>query len=156
MIPPAFDESDLPDRLRRLLALEIARIVEDLDLRLPTLVEWWGRFRDRGPFLDTLFSRWRTLAMADLALVDPDAVIACEAFYRELDDLRLYFQFTQDMPTTLEERYRSALSRINGYGALAIQLLGGVPPRPLVEFAEVVAPAPRLADHGPDEPAAEE
>lgn len=144
MIPPAFDESELPERLRRLLALEITRIVEDLDLRRPILVEVWGRHRDRGPLLDTVFSRWRTLAMADLALIDGDAMIACEAFYRELDDLRLYFQFTQDMPTTLEERYGEALARIASYGHLAVGLLGGAPSRPLVEVEEV--PPPRLPE----------
>lgn len=145
MIPPTFDESDLPERLRRLLALEIARVVEDLEVRRPLLVEWWSRHRDRSPLLDTVFTRWRTLAMADLALVDPDAMVACEAFHRELDELRMYFQFTQDMPSTLDERCIAAARRISAYGAVAIQLLGGVPPRPLVEFTDVT-PLPRLAD----------
>jgi hypothetical protein len=141
MIPPVYDESDLPDRLRRLIALEITRILEDLDLRRPTLVELWSRHRDRTPFLDTVFSRWRTLSMVDLALVEADAMVACEAFYRELDDLRLYFQFTQDMPVTLEERYDEGMVRVSAYGRLAIGLLGGTPERPLVEFEEV-APLP--------------
>lgn len=145
MIPPVFDESDLPERLRRLLALEVSRIVEDLDVRRSILVELWSRQRDRGPLLETVFSRWRTLSMIDLALVDADAMLACEAFYRELDDLRLYFQFTQDMPTTLEERYNEALMRITAYGRLAVGLLGGTPGRPLVEFEEVEpAPPPSL------------
>jgi hypothetical protein len=119
-----------------LIALEIVRVVEDLDARRETLVEWWSRFRDRAPLLDTVFSRWRTLAMADLALIDPDAIVACDTFYRELDELRLYFQFTQDMPTTLDERYTEALGRIVGYGQLALELLGGAPPRPLIEFGD--------------------
>jgi hypothetical protein len=105
-------------------------------------VELWGRHRDRTPFLDTVFSRWRTLALADLALIESDTIVACEAFYRELDELRLYFQFTQDMPTTLEERYGEALARITAYGRLAVGLLGGTPDRPLVEFEEVEPPPP--------------
>ncbi|MEQ1569507.1 MAG: hypothetical protein ABMA64_27975 [Myxococcota bacterium] len=144
MIPPTFDEADLPDRLRRVMALEIARIVEDLEVRRPTLVEWWSRYRDRAPLLDTVFSRWRTLGLGDLALVDPDAMVACDAFYRELDELRLYFQFTQDMPTTLDERYGAALGRVAAYGTLALELLGGVPERPLVEFPEEAPAVPEL------------
>lgn len=136
MIPPVFDESDLPERLRRLVAMEIDRVVEDLEIRREFLLDLWSRHRDRGPFLDTVFTRWRTLSMTDLALLDTDAVVACEAFYRELDELRLYFQFTQDMPTTMDERYADALVRVSAYGALAIQVLGGAPERPLVEFAE--------------------
>ncbi|MEQ1501892.1 MAG: hypothetical protein ABMB14_06660 [Myxococcota bacterium] len=145
MIPPVYDESELPERLRRLLAIEIERIAEDLEIRRGFLVEIWSRHRDRGPLLDTIFSRWRTLALADLALIDADAVVACEAFYRELDELRLYFQFTQDMPTTLDERFAEAYRRIAAYAELAVRLLGGAPERPLVEIpdeAELVRPTP--------------
>lgn len=153
MIPPVFDESDLPERLRRLLAIEIDRVVEDLEVRREFLLEMWSRHRDRGPFLDTVFTRWRTLSMTDLALVDSEAMIACEAFYRELDELKLYFQFTQDMPTTMDDRYRDALVRISAYGALAVQLLGGAPERPLVEFAEAAETVSLLAPPPPEAPA---
>lgn len=137
MIPPVYDDSQLPERLRQLLAMEVDRIVDDLEVRRGFLVEIWSRHRDRGPLLDTVFSRWRTLALADLALLDAEAMVACEAFYRELDELRLYFQFTQDMPTTLDERYEEALNRVSAYGILAVRLLGGAPTRPIVEFAEM-------------------
>jgi hypothetical protein len=156
MIPPVFDESDLPERLRRLLAMEIDRVVEDLEVRREFLLETWSRHRDRGPFLDAVFTRWRTLSMTDLALVESEAVVACEAFYRELDELKLYFQFTQDMPTTMDERYRDALVRISAYGALAVQLLGGAPERPLVEFAEDAETVSLLAPPPAEPPATED
>lgn len=150
MIPPVFDESELPQRLRNLLAMELDRIVTDLEWRKGFLLEVWSRHRDRGPFLDTVFSRWRTLALSDLALMEIETVTACEAFYRELDELRMYFQFTQDMPTTMESRYDEATVRIRAYANLAIQLLGGVPTRPIVDFAapaRAVEHPPRLTDH---------
>lgn len=149
MIPPVFDESELPERLRNLLAIEVDRISTDLEWRKGFLLEVWSRHRDRGPFLDTVFTRWKTLALSDLALVDLEAVTALEAFHRELDDLRMYFQFTQDMPTTMESRLDEAIVRIRAYGNLAIQLLGGVPTRPIVDFAAVPPPAehvPRLVE----------
>lgn len=146
MIPPVYDESELPERLRRLIAMEIDRIVEDLDVRRAFLVDVWSRHRDRGPFLDTVFSRWRTIALTDLALIEHDAMVACEAFYRELDELRLYFQYTQDMPSTLDEQYAKALVRIVEYGALALSALGGAPERPVLTFEEVTPKAtPRSA-----------
>lgn len=143
MIPPVYDESEIPERLRRLLAMEIDRIVEDLAVRRGFLLEIWSRHRDRGPFLDTVFSRWRTLALTDLALLEIESISACEAFYRELDDLRLYFQFTQDMPSTMDDRYLEALESISAIGTLAVQLLGGAPTRPVVEFAEEGVEKPR-------------
>jgi len=138
VIPPMYDESDFPLRLRRLLALEVSRIVEDLEARRELLLEVWSRHRDRGPFVDTLHSRWRTLTMPDLATLDTEMVLHVEAFYRELDDLSLYFRFTQDMPTTLADAFDEGLLRLQAYGAMAIDALGGVPVRPLVEFAEDV------------------
>lgn len=138
MIPPVYDESDFPLRLRRLLALEVSRIVEDLEARRELLLEVWSRHRDRGPFVDTLHSRWRTLTMPDLATLDTEMLVHVEAFYRELDDLSLYFRFTQDMPTTLADAFDEGLMRLQAYGAMAIDALGGVPVRPLVEFAEEV------------------
>jgi hypothetical protein len=159
VIEPVFDESQLPERLRNLLAMEIDRIATDLEWRQRWLLELWSRHRDRGPFLDTIFSRWRTLSMADLALIDLEAMTACEAFHHELDELRLYFQFTQDMPTTMEAQYAEAVRRIRAFANLAIQLLGGVPNKPIVDFdtARASAPPPeafRLAvEHlGPTEP----
>lgn len=136
MIPPVYDESDFPLRLRRLLALEVSRIVEDLEARRELLLEVWSRHRDRGPFVDTLHSRWRTLSLPDLATLDTNMVVHVEAFHRELEDVTLYFRFTQDMPTTLADALDDALMRLQAYGALAIEALGGVPVRPLVEFAE--------------------
>lgn len=138
MIPPVYDESEFPERLRRLLALEIARIVEDLEAREAFLVEVWSRHRDRGPFIDTLHTRWRTLSLPDMATLDGDILVALESFHRELDDLTLYFRYTQDMPTTLADTYRDGLRRLAAYAAIALDALGGVPPRPMVEFDDEV------------------
>ncbi|MEO0600640.1 MAG: hypothetical protein AAF211_04335 [Myxococcota bacterium] len=140
MIPPLYDEAELPARLRQLVASEIDRIVEDLANRRELLLEAWSRHRDRGPFVDTMFSRWTTIAMTDLALIDSDALTACEAFYRELDDFRMYCRYTEDMPTTMTARYDVALRTLDAYGRLAVERLGGVPDRPFVVIDDAIAP----------------
>ena len=152
MIPPVYDESEFPERLRRLLALEVERIVEDLEAREAMLVDIWSRHRDRGPFLDTLHTRWRSLSLPDMATLHGDQLVALESFYRELDDLTMYFRFTQDMPTTLSDVYSDGLRRLQAYGQIALDALGGAPPRPLVAFddevdeAEALAPLDALVD----------
>jgi hypothetical protein len=138
LIPPIYDESEFPLRLRQLLALEMSRIVEDLDARRDMLIEVWGRHRDRSPFIDTVHTRWRTVGLPDLATLPTDVLVAVESFYRELDDLTLYFRFTQDMPTTLADAYDDGLRRLSAYAALALEALGGAPKRPLVEFDDEV------------------
>lgn len=142
MVPPLYDEAELPDRLRQLIATEIDRIVEDLAVRRELLLEAWSVHRDRGPFIDTMFSRWTTIGMTDLALVEASALTACEAFYRELDDFRMYCRYTQDMPTTMAEQYDLAVRTLDAYARIAIERLGGVPEKPIVVIEDDPPPAP--------------
>jgi hypothetical protein len=130
VIPPEPDDASRARRLRSVVALEIARIVEDLEARRDFLVQMWSLHRDRGPFLDTMQTRWRTLPMADLLYLDDDALVWIESFHRELDELRLYMRFTQDMPVMLSGRYDWMLRRLASYGQRAVDALGGAPTRP--------------------------
>ncbi|TNE84691.1 MAG: hypothetical protein EP330_28895 [Deltaproteobacteria bacterium] len=140
------------ERLRKVIALEIDRIVEDLEARREVLIELWGRTRDRGMFLDTVFSRWKTLGFPDLLDLETAEVAAVDAFYRELHELRFYFRFTEDMPVHMLDAYDLALHRLRGYGELALELLGGPPDRPYIEFPEDELPsAPDEDDLAADE-----
>lgn len=134
MIPPHVPTGQRAERIRKLLALEISRIVEDLDVRRDFLLQMWSAHRKREPFLDTIHSRWNTLDFPMLSELEPEEVVVVESFYRELDEFRLYISFTQDMPTTLGDRYDEMLLRVAAYGDLALECLGGAPERPVVEF----------------------
>ena len=125
------------DRLRSLLAMEIARIVDDLELRRDFLVRMWSKHRDRKPFLDTIFNRWKTVGFPDLTELDPSEVAAVDGFFRKVDEFRLYVSYTQDMPTTLTERYDFMVPRLRAWGEQAIDALGGAPERPEVLDAEM-------------------
>ena len=145
------ESEERAEKLRKLLALEIDRIVEDLELRREVLLELWGRTRDRGMFIDTVFSRWASLGFPELLEIGTDEVAAVDTFYRELHELRFYFRFTEDMPVHMADAYDHALDRLRGYGGMAIERLGGAPERPFIEFPdEDEVPA------GSDEPEADE
>jgi hypothetical protein len=124
--------------------LEISRIVEDLEVRKEFLVQMWSMHRDRGPFLDTVSSRWNTLTFSDLAWLESEEVLVVETFYRELEEFRLYIRFTQDMPNMLSSRYEWMHRRLEAYGRMALERLGGAPARPLVEFEEEDPEVPLL------------
>lgn len=126
-----------PDRLRSLVALEIARIVDDLELRRDFLLRMWSKHRDRRPFLDTVFNRWKTVGFPDLAELEPAEVATVDMFFRKIDEFRLYVSYTQDMPTTLGERYDFMVPRLRAWGEQAIDALGGAPERPEVLDAEM-------------------
>lgn len=136
--PPYLTDAERAERVAYALALEIARIVDDLQLREVFLVEMWGRHRDRGPFLDTLFSRYATLGFAELALFPVDAIGKVDEFYRELEEFRLYVRFTEDMPTSIADAYRWQLRRLEAYAEQAVDALGGTPERPLLDIPDEV------------------
>lgn len=117
-------------RVRRLVALEINRILLDLDERLEWAVSIWSRLRAREPFLDSLFSRWRTLPMEALLGFDEHQIGLVDGFYQVLDDTRLYLSWTEDMPRTLEDRVLRFQKELHLRGELAIGSLGGAPVRP--------------------------
>lgn len=146
MIPPRYPDAERAERVRKLLALEISRIVEDLDARRDFLIDMWSLHRKREPFLETVFSRWDTLGFPMLAELTTEEVAVVDAFYREIDEFRLYISFTQDMPTTLADRYDWICQRITAYGELATEALGGVPDRPLVEFSDESDPEAALLE----------
>ncbi len=151
MIPPHVDDATRAKRLRNLLALEVSRIVEDLEVRKEFLIAMWSSHRDRTPFLETVFNRWSTLSYADLAALETDEVVLMETFFRELEEFRLYIRFTQDMPNMLSSRYDWMLKRLEAYGAMAVEALGGAPQRPLVEFEDEDPEVPLLQYTIPDE-----
>ena len=151
-------EMDHEARVRALLALEIDRVVGDLEARHSLLVELWGRHRERGPLMDTIFVRWTTLSFADLAQLPIDQVVLVDTFYRELDLLRLYFLFTEDMPGHMDEELGRSTRRLRAIADLAIDALGGTPDRVEIDFED----EPPLADRmdvpeatGDSEPATE-
>lgn len=145
------DDLEKAQRVALLIASEIARIVDDLEVRQAFLLDIWGRHRDRGPFLDTVMSRWGTLGFPELALLPADAILKVEEFYRELEEFRLYLRFTEDMPTTMSESYRWQLRRLEGYAEQAVDALGGTPERPLLDFPDT-DPAPGPDDAPPGKP----
>lgn len=120
------------DRLRLLLALEIDRVVHALSTRQRFLLRIWSRDRLRQPFLATLFTRWEATLPGDLALLTPEQLVALQAFHEEVDDLRLYFGYTEDMPSTMHDLYVKRVARMAKLGASAVHTLGGLPEgRPL-------------------------
>ena len=115
------------ERIRTLLALEIARVTEDLELRKAFLMGVWTRHRTRAPFVDTTFDRWKTLGLTDLTILESREVILVAEYFRELDDLRLYLGYTEDMPRTLEQNVTRALIQLRVKAARALEALGAEP-----------------------------
>lgn len=114
-------------RLEKLLTLEIRRVTEELFLRRDLLIRVWGEQRARAPFLDTVFTRWKTLPFTELLRLEQRQVEATSAYYRELDRMRLYLSTTQDMPRALALVYDGHLARLDELSHAAVSALQGGP-----------------------------
>ena len=123
------------EQVSQLLILEIQRVLEDLHLREDFLMHIWGKHRDRAPLIDTIYSRWHTVRFDQLIELEVPEVALLDQFYRELEDLRFTFQYTDAMPTTLREVYRKSLSRLIKIGFMTIEALGGELSAP-IDFGE--------------------
>ncbi len=119
-----------PDRVRSLLVLEIRRLVQDLEARRDLLVRIWGKHRARAPFLDSSFTRWKTLGFSELAVLDPAEIEPLDAFYRELSNLQLYLAWTEDMPRQLSLIYDQSMARLRPLAEQALTALGEPPLEP--------------------------
>lgn len=118
-------EADSPAaRLRLLLGLEIRRIVVGLESRRELLASLWGRSRAREPMLQTIHSRWAGVQMHHLLILEPEEIVALEAFYGLLDEVRIYVSFTDDMPTTMLDEMDSYREQLRELGEEAVRCLG--------------------------------
>jgi hypothetical protein len=114
------------ERIAHILSIEVARILRQLGERRVFLLQMWSRHRAREPFLDTLFSRYRTLSAGDLAELEPEMIEALELFYEAHGELVSYIRFTEDMPVTLEERFDELTEAMAGVGEAALEALGAL------------------------------
>lgn len=111
-------------RIRWLLALEVRRIVSGLELRRDHLATLWSRHRAREPYLETVASRWGSLGFDHLVELEPESIVALEAFYETLGDVRLYCRYTEDMPATMADAMDEFSEQLRLLGEAALASLG--------------------------------
>ncbi len=136
-IEPYYNDDVRPEHILRTLVNETARIIDDLDVRREILRDLWSLHRDRGPFIDSVAETWKAMTADDLLLLDSEALILVQAFYRTIDEFRLYVAFTRDMPTTLIARYDRILERLRAIAEALVVATGMQPDQPIVDSAGI-------------------
>lgn len=110
-----------------LLALEIERILADLEERRALLVELWSMHRSRWPQAEASFSRWRTLRSPQLDSLPAEVVVRIDDFYAALEDWLDYVRTTEDMPLHLDWNWRQHQARLVATGRRALEVLDAAP-----------------------------
>lgn len=94
-------KTKLPDpstRVRHLIATDATNVMTRLRKRGEEMVSLFSRNRDRTPMLETVRSWFFTVSFTELSLLEPAEQRAVNEFYEELDSLRWYMHYTEDMP----------------------------------------------------------
>ncbi|MFL5322220.1 MAG: hypothetical protein ACJ790_21360 [Myxococcaceae bacterium] len=91
-------------RVRHLLAIDANNVLTRLRARTDEMVSLFSRLRDRTPMMETTRTWFFTITFTELALLEPNEQKAVNAFYEELDELRWYLHYTEDMPGQVQQK----------------------------------------------------
>jgi hypothetical protein len=111
---------ETPTRVRNLIAQDAANIMRRLEARRDEMFTLFSRLRSREPMLTTITTRFTSATFHDLVHLPVREQAVVNHFYEMLDELRWYFTYTENMPSTvaqtfitlhrrLEEAYRKLL-----------------------------------------------
>lgn len=113
-----------PPSPRDTIAHEIQDLLLDLVARREFVLFHWSHLRSRDAALELLHSRWRARPIADLLALRGPALIAVEAFFREVHSMWRWARDTEEMPASWEESFDRYARRVQRAGSWALANLG--------------------------------
>jgi hypothetical protein len=132
---------ETPDRVRNLIALDAALIMRRLGARRDEMFTLFSRLRSREPMLSTIATRFTSATFHDLVHLPEKEQAVVHAFYERLDELRWYFTYTEDMPSTVQQTFTALHRRLEeAYRLLVVAL--GPPVTPDVAVVEATPVRP--------------
>jgi len=131
---------DAAARIRNLIALDAANIMRRLEARQDEMIALFSRLRSREPLLSTLATRFPTATFQELARLTVREQAVVNAFYECLDELRWYFTYTEDMPSTAQQSFTTRHRRLIEVHRALVEAIGHPvgPDGQVVVDAEVV------------------
>lgn len=133
---------ETPARVRNLIALDAALIMRRLAARRDEMFILFSRLRSREPMLTTITTRWNSATFHDLVHLPESEQAVVHGFHERLDEMRWYFTYTEDMPSTVQQTFIALYRRLEeAYRVLVVAL--GPPVTPdaaVVVEAEAVRP----------------
>jgi hypothetical protein len=141
---------ETPARVRNLIALDAGLIMRRLQARRDEMFVLFSRLRSREPMLTTITTRFNSATFHDLVHLPEGEQAVVHGFHERLDEMRWYFTYTEDMPSTVQQTFIALYRRLEEAYRLLLVALGPplTPDAAVVVEAEPVrpqAPAPKAA-----------
>lgn len=99
-----------------------------LRLRQEEMIQLFSRLRDRAPLLTTLQTHFLSIGFGELVVLPPTEQVALHRFHDLLAELRWYFQYTTDMPLTVQTTVKLRLKAIEEAYLVLEAVLGAPEP----------------------------
>jgi hypothetical protein len=115
---------ETPARVRNLIALDAALIMRRLEARRDEMFTLFSRLRSREPMLTTITTRWNSATFHDLVHLPESEQAVVHGFHERLDEMRWYFTYTEDMPSTVQQTFTALYRRLEEAYRLLVVALG--------------------------------
>jgi len=115
---------ETPPRVRNLIALDAALIMRRLGARRDEMFTLFSRLRSREPMLSTIATRFTSATFHDLVHLPEKEQAVVHGFYERLDEMRWYFTYTEDMPSTVQQTFTALHRRLEEAYRLLVVALG--------------------------------
>jgi hypothetical protein len=114
---------ETPARVINLIALDAALIMRRLEARRDEMFTLFSRLRSREPMLSTIATRFTSATFHDLVHLPEREQAVVHGFYERLDEMRWYFTYTEDMPSTVQQAFTALHRRLeDAYRQLVVSL----------------------------------
>lgn len=111
------------ERIRNLIILDVQTLLHRLKAQLPSMIDLFSRHRDREALLAPLRSTVPTAPFDYLAELEPKEQAALVAFLEELEALRWYCRYTDDMPNTAQLRLERFVDQLDGVATSLVRTI---------------------------------
>ena len=94
-----------------------------LEARRDEMFALFSRLRSREPMLTTIATRFTSATFHDLVHLPERDQAVVHGFYERLDEMRWYFTYTEDMPSTVQQTFIALHRRLEeAYRQLVVAL----------------------------------
>ncbi|MBL8910934.1 MAG: hypothetical protein JNM17_09555 [Archangium sp.] len=89
-------------KVRHLIALDAASVMKRIDSKQDEAVGLFSRLRTRDGMIELCRSSFTSVTFSELARLSPPEQLATFSFHEQLDAMRWYVSYTEDMPSTVK------------------------------------------------------
>ena len=111
-------------KVRHLITLDASQVMHRIDDKQDEAVSLFSRLRTREGLIDLCRTTFGTVTFTELARLTPAEQKAAFAFHEQLDVMRWYVSYTEDMPSTVKTSVGQIVRRLGELHRALVTAIG--------------------------------